>query len=85
MNAPQSETTSLDRLERHKRWYAAVHTDRLLGRADAALRLADQEQADLRHALERALDLVDVWETTDPDGLMSRKRAAAILREVLEP
>jgi hypothetical protein len=36
-------------------------------------------------ALERARDLAHVWETFDPASLMSRRRAAAILSEVLAP
>jgi hypothetical protein len=48
---------------------------------------ADQLRDDLSaktKAVERALDLVQVWESTEPQGLMSRRRAAAILREVLD-
>lgn len=41
--------------------------------------------SDTRKAVERALDLCDVWESVEPDGIMSRQRAAAILREVLGP
>lgn len=71
--------------DRQRRYYAAVHTDRLLNRAEAVMRLADEEQAELRKAVERALDLANVWETTDPQSLMSRRWAAAVLREVLDP
>lgn len=45
----------------------------------------DGERSDDRKAIERALDLADVWETVEPNGLMSRQRAAATLREVLGP
>lgn len=51
------------------------------------VRSADQLRDDLSDktkAVERALDLAGVWETAEPDGIMSRRRAAAILREVLD-
>lgn len=35
-------------------------------------------------AIERARDLAHVWEATEPHSLMSRRRAAAILSEVLD-
>jgi hypothetical protein len=43
------------------------------------------ERNDSRNAVHRTLDLVNVWESIDPDGIMSRRRAAAIVRQVVQP
>lgn len=80
---------------RRGRYHAAIASARL----DAVLRLADEEQAQLRaevarlasdlsdakSAVERVEDLQEVWERTEPQTLMSRRRAAAILNEVVRP
>jgi hypothetical protein len=44
---------------------------------------AEAERNDARKAIERALDLAEVWEGAEPMTMMSRRRAATILREVL--
>jgi hypothetical protein len=41
--------------------------------------------ADATAAVERVEDLQEVWERTEPHTLMSRRRAAAILAEVIRP
>jgi hypothetical protein len=38
---------------------------------------------DQANTIARIADMADVWETTDPDGTMTRARAAQILRELL--
>jgi hypothetical protein len=45
----------------------------------------NSELGDAKAAVERVEDLQEVWERTDPQGLMSRRRAAAILGEVIRP
>jgi len=44
--------TTVAELDRQKRWYAAVHTDSLTRRTEAVIRLADEEQAELRRTIE---------------------------------
>lgn len=72
--------TNPDEHEARRAGYAhAIRTVDL----DAVLRLADAEQADLRKVIELLRDLADVWATVDPNGLMSRVRAAETLRQVI--
>ncbi|MDN5934402.1 MAG: hypothetical protein L0I24_25570 [Pseudonocardia sp.] len=60
-------------------------------RTDALARVTREADAlraratDDAKAVERGRDLAHVWETTEPHTLMSRRRAAAILSEVLAP
>ena len=57
-----SDDPSYDvREARTRRYYAAVHVDRLLNSAQAAMKVADEEQAELRaraDAADEALDRV---------------------------
>lgn len=79
----RNQVTAEDDQDRRGRYWAAMACGE--ANLDAVMRLVDTEHADTRKAVERGLDLADAWESTDPDGLMSRRRAAAILREVLDP
>jgi hypothetical protein len=60
----------------------ALRSDALNATAARAEK-AEAERNDARKAIERALDLAEVWEGAEPQTMMSRRRAAAILREVL--
>ncbi len=66
---------------RRGRYHAALATARL----DAVLRIADEEQAELRAELDRLRDVArglhHVWSTVQPSGLMSRRRAAEVLAD----
>jgi hypothetical protein len=60
----------------------ALRSDALNATAARAEK-AEAERNDARKAIERAMDLAEVWEGAEPMTMMSRRRAAAILREVL--
>jgi hypothetical protein len=60
----------------------ALRSDALNATAARAEK-AEAERNDARKAIERALDLAEVWEGAEPMTMMSRRRAATILREVL--
>ena len=47
---------TIEEQDRAQRWYAALHADALTRRVDSVLRLADQEQAELRAEIERLVD-----------------------------
>lgn len=53
-----------EREARLRRFYAAVHTDRLLSSANAAMRVADEEQAELRARLSAVSRIVGALEET---------------------
>ena len=79
---PRDVSSSGIARERKGRYHAAIVSGP--GALEAVLRLVDAELAEAAKPVERVTDLADVWESVEPDGLMSRRRAAAILREVVE-
>jgi hypothetical protein len=60
----------------------ALRSDALNATAARAEK-AEAERNDARKAVERALDLAEVWETRAPDRTMPRALAARILRDVI--
>lgn len=79
--------------DRRGRYWAAMVSgpaslEAVLRVADSELEQAAAERAgrnDVWAAVERAVDLATQWEALDAHSLMSRRRAAAILLEVLQP
>lgn len=75
------QAVSYDATERRGRYYAAMVSGP--SSLESVLRLVDAEVGDDRKTIERVREIAQVWETLEPQGLMSRRRAAAILLEVI--